>query len=82
MNLMSDRASRLLHLSDTDLLIYFNSHFPQTRPWHLCQLQNETRSALIFTLLMIRSDLASLLNVPKKWTLIGDGGKNLFGQQH
>jgi hypothetical protein len=40
MNLMSDRASRLLHLSDTDLLLYFNSHSPQTRPWHPCQLQN------------------------------------------
>jgi hypothetical protein len=82
MNLMSDRASHLLHLSDTDLLLYFNSHFPQTRPWHLCQLRNKTRSTLISALSMKRSDLASLLNVPKQWTLIGDGGEILFGQQH
>jgi hypothetical protein len=75
-NIMSDRASRLFNLSDSELLLYFETHFPQTRRWRLCHLRRETRSALISALSTKRSSLASLLNAPRQRTRIGAVGNN------
>jgi hypothetical protein len=34
-NAMADDASRLFHLTDTELLSHFNSHYPQDVPWQM-----------------------------------------------
>ena len=56
LNRMADDASRLSSYSDTAFLHHFDSFFPQPRPWVLCTLRSETRSALISALLRQRSD--------------------------
>jgi hypothetical protein len=49
--MMPDAASRLFHLSDTDFLAHFNTHFPQTgNTWRLCHLPRATRSSLMSAL--------------------------------
>jgi hypothetical protein len=40
-NAMADACSRLWHLSNTELLAYFELNFPQNRPWHTCQLGSQ-----------------------------------------
>ena len=37
-NRMADDCSRLWHLSDDAFVSYFNTHYPQRRPWKLCHL--------------------------------------------
>jgi hypothetical protein len=37
-NVLSDQCSRHFHLTDAELLAHFNSSFPQTMPWQMCQL--------------------------------------------
>ncbi len=46
-NVMSDDASRLQHLSDSALLSYFDSTYPQSKPWQLCHLNTKMRSAIL-----------------------------------
>jgi hypothetical protein len=74
-NVLSDQCSHHFHLTDAELLAHFNSSFPQTMPWQMCQLQKETLSALILALSRKRPVLGSLLNVPKQWMCIGAIGK-------
>jgi hypothetical protein len=38
LNTMANDTSQLWHLCDSQLLSYFNSHYPQTKPWQLCHL--------------------------------------------
>jgi hypothetical protein len=45
LNVMADDLSRRWDLSDSQILAYFNSTYPQTQPWQLCHL----RPALIST---------------------------------
>ena len=33
LNILADKASRLTHLTDHDLLCYFNTYYPQKLPW-------------------------------------------------
>jgi hypothetical protein len=64
-NILSDQCSRHFHLTDSQLIAHFNSSFPQTMPWQVCPVRNETLSALISALLTKKPDLVSLLNKPK-----------------
>ena len=54
-NVMADDCSRLWHLSDSELLTYFNSHYPQTQSWQMLHLRPEMNSALISCLHRKRS---------------------------
>lgn len=49
-NLMADDASRLLHLTDSQLVQHFNTHYPQSESWKLCQIPRELNSVLISSL--------------------------------
>jgi hypothetical protein len=49
-NAVTYTCSRLWHLSDAQLLAYFELTFPQNRPWQTCQLQKPMHSALILAL--------------------------------
>ena len=59
LNRMADDTSRRWDLSDDQLLNYFDSFFPQARPWKLCTLRPEMSSSLISGLHKRRSDPAS-----------------------
>ena len=45
-NGMADDCSRLWHLSDEELVSYFDAHYPQPQPWRLCHLNSATASAI------------------------------------
>ena len=74
-NLMADLCSRAWHLSDSQLLTYFNLHFPQDVPWQLCRLRPRMNSALITSLYKKRSELASLLSEQPHTTITTNAGK-------
>ena len=67
-NGMSDTLSRAWHLSDAQILTHFDSMYPQTKPWRMCQLPSASLSALISCLDTKPSDPASYLRpeLPKK----------------
>jgi hypothetical protein len=73
-NAMVDACSRMWHLSDSQLLAYFDSTFPQSRPWQLCLLRKPMHCALISSLSRIASNKALLHSAPKQWTSIGRAG--------
>jgi hypothetical protein len=73
-HLMVDVASRSGNLTDLELIAFFESKFPQTLPWKLCQLHNPMSSALTCALLMRRSKPESLFSAPKPRTSIGSAG--------
>ena len=73
-NVMADDASRLWHLSDSQLLAYFNQTYPQSQPWQLRMLRPQTFSALISALQWTRVTPASVLNVPKHRMVPGTSG--------
>ena len=54
-NQMADDCSRLWHLSDSQLLHYFNSNYPQEKSWKMLHLRPEMNSALISSLHKKRS---------------------------
>lgn len=62
LNRMADDASRKLHLSMHALLTFFDTHYPQPRPWKACTLRSEISSPLISALHRKRSD-------PELWSL-------------
>ena len=45
-NGMADDCSRLWHLSDEELVSYFDAHYPQPQPWRICHLNSATASAI------------------------------------
>ena len=63
-NVMADDASRLWHLSDSDLLSHFARSYPQASPWQLRTLPSVTNSALIRALCRQRPAAAFPDNVP------------------
>ena len=75
-NVMADICSRAWHLTDSQLLTYFNSHFPQDEPWQLYHLRPPMNSALISSLYRQRSELESLLVELQPKITIGDVGKS------
>ena len=67
LNAMADDCSRLWQLSDSQLLSYFNSHYPQGTTWKLHHLRPEMLSVLISNLQRKRSQPESyLLDQPKQ----------------
>lgn len=56
-------ASRLWHLTDTELLTHFNSRYPQLTPWRLRTLTPTMASALTGVLFKKQCDPVSLSSV-------------------
>ena len=54
---MADDCSRLWHLSDDELVSYFDAHYPQPQPWRLCHLNPATASAIHLALQCERQPL-------------------------
>jgi hypothetical protein len=75
-NVMSDDCSRRWDLTDAQRLHHFNSSYPQTRPWCLCQLSKRMHSGLISALLTKESGRALPKIGSMQWTSIGDDGNN------
>jgi hypothetical protein len=73
-NSMADDASRLWHLTDSQLLVYFNQTYPQSQPWQLWMLRPHTFSALISALQWTRVAPALVLNVPSHRIVPGTSG--------
>lgn len=73
-NRMADELSRLWHLTDSQILLHFELHYPQPQPWRIVHLRSAMRSSLISALQMKRGDLQSVLNDPMHKTPIGPLG--------
>jgi hypothetical protein len=73
-NVMADDASRLWHLSDTDLLSHVETHYPQASPWRLLPLQPETNCALIGALFKRRPAPAFLASASPPPAPLGPSG--------
>ena len=63
-NKMADDCSRLWHLSDSDLLAYFDVTYPQSEPWQICHLEPESASALLSALSCSRQPLPEMSSAP------------------
>lgn len=74
-NKMADDCSRLWQLSDSQLLAYFNSVYPQMHSWKLVHLRPEMLSSLILALQRKRPAPQSFLNAPQRKTVTGAYGK-------
>ena len=74
-NGMADDPSRLWHLSDSQLLAYFNRVYPQERPWRLVHPRPEMISSILSALHKQRPDLESLLKEPPTKMACGTSGK-------
>ena len=74
---MADACSRLWHLTDSQLLAYFNLHYPQAQSWQLVHLRPAMHSSLILALQMQRPDLESLLSEPPTRIVSGGSGNPL-----
>ena len=59
-NGMADDCSRLWHLSDDELVSYFDAHYPQPQPWRLCHLNSATASAIHSALRCERRSLSEV----------------------
>ena len=80
LNKMADDCSRLWHLTDRQLVSYFNSRYPQRTSWRLHHLRPEMSSALI-------SALSSRRSCPASWSpqadgMPGSGGKSGHPSAH
>jgi hypothetical protein len=64
LNSMADDASRLWNLSDTDLLLHFNSVYPQPKPWKLLPLRPAMNFVLTTSLQCKRSEPELFLHAP------------------
>ena len=61
-NVMADDASRLWHLSDSELLTHFNTSYPQVTSWQMLPLPCATNASLIGALCKKPLSSAALLN--------------------
>ena len=75
-NAMADDCSRLWHLTDAELLAYFNTTYPQTVPWQQCHLSKPMFSGLISALRRKPSTLQCVSSTPAKRSIIGQSGSN------
>ena len=73
-NLMADDASRLMHLTDDQLLTYFNTRYPQPNTWKIWTVPPNFRSAVISALHRKPCKPELLLNDPPPPTATGIGG--------
>ena len=74
LNRMADTASRYFWKSEPDLLHFFDSQFPQTRPWRLCTLRCEASSLVTSALRRQRLDPESWTSEPARPTPTGHCG--------
>ena len=70
-NNMADICSRAWHLTDLQLLSYFDLHFPQKEHWRLCHLSDQVNTALISALSSSPSEMVSVINMPSQRIPIG-----------
>jgi hypothetical protein len=75
-NVMADDASRLFHLSDTQILTHFNSTYPQTNSWSLRHPTNVMLSSVTSALRKKRVAPASFLRAPTPTITPGSSGQN------
>ena len=75
-NPMADDASRLFELSNPAFVSYFNSKFPQSRPYRLVQPTLQMSSAVISALRKKTCSVASLLVAPRPPVDIGPSGSS------
>lgn len=75
-NNMADDASRLLDLSDTDLLVYFNTTYPQMLPWVLWTPTSHFLSAVTLALRRQTSPMELFLRGPPPPLPITPSGAN------
>jgi hypothetical protein len=73
-NKMADDASRLQHLSNTEFLQHFDSHYPQQKPWRLWTPPREIVSSIIGGLLNEPLQKELWLRDPKPPISIGSSG--------
>ena len=73
-NAMADDCSRKWYMSDSELLTYFNSRYPQNVSWQMRHLRPEMNSALISALLRKRSEPALYLPAIEKHKRHGTPG--------
>ena len=76
LNKMADILSRWWHLSDEEILTYFNTHFPQKKPWRLCHLDEGMNSALVSSLHKQRPEPMLYLQQDVPETPVGSNGKS------
>ncbi|MGH7974644.1 MAG: hypothetical protein ACREBR_03895, partial [bacterium] len=74
-NVMADDCSRLWHFSDSQLLSYFNTAYPQERSWTMCSLRPALASGLTSALLRQRLPPESFLSDKTLRPTHGDCGK-------
>jgi hypothetical protein len=74
-NAMADAASRRWELTDSQLVSFFNSTYPQSTPWTQCTLRPHMDSALTSALCKTRSEPESYLAAPGPPTSTGSSGK-------
>ncbi|MGH7974557.1 MAG: hypothetical protein ACREBR_03440 [bacterium] len=75
-NAMADDCSRLWRMCDSDLLSYFDTHYPQSSPWQMRQMRQGMASALTSALWQKRQPPESFLNAPKHVATCGTAGQN------
>jgi hypothetical protein len=73
-NVMADALSRRWDLTDTEILSYFNLHFPQKERWRLCLFRPELNSSLISALSRRRSNPVLLQHTPTERIATGNSG--------
>lgn len=73
-NTMADDCSRLWNLTDSALLFYFNSTYPQDTPWTLCHPTSQMLSAVTTALSNNRCAPPSFLVAPNHPISIGPYG--------
>jgi hypothetical protein len=73
-NVMADDCSRMWNLSDSQLVAYFNTTYPQKLPWRLWTPGNKILSAVNSALRRKRCDPASFLAVPAPLLATGNSG--------
>ena len=73
-NVISDLPSRSSHLTDQQLLQFFNSNFPQPVSWRLWTPPSELTSVMTSCLHRKTFDMESLLHVPTKCLPAGNIG--------
>ena len=74
LNAMADDTSRLWNLSDSELLMHFNSSYPQLCSWTICQPTSSMISAMISRLCKRRLPLELFLHMPAQLKTIGRSG--------
>ena len=81
-NVMADDCSRRWDLSDSQLLAYFNSVYPQAQPWQLVPLRPAMLSSLTSALQMQRPALEPLLSEPPTRMACGANGLPILPPSH